>query len=68
MLPASAAWDRPLILARDLAPGNDKPRHFIVITAYLDKLWSSLSAEKRQTAQDLLEKDGRSSTRPPSPA
>ena len=50
----SAAWDRPLTLARDLAPGNDEPSRFVVV-AYLE-LWSSLSAEKRQTAQDLLER------------
>ena len=50
----SAAWDRPLTLARDLAPGKDEPSRFVVV-AYLE-LWSSLSAQKRQTAQGLLER------------
>jgi hypothetical protein len=49
----AAAWDRPLTLARSLAPGNDEPDRFVV-TAYLE-LWAALSPEKRKTARRLLE-------------
>lgn len=49
----AAAWDRPLTLARSLAPGKDEPGRFVV-TAYLE-LWTALSPEKRQTARLLLE-------------
>lgn len=48
----SAAWDRPLTLARASAPGMDEPARFLV-TAYLE-LWPALSPAKRETARRLL--------------
>lgn len=48
----SPAWDRPLTLARELAPGKEEPGRFSALV-YLE-LWNVLSPEKRDLARGLL--------------
>jgi hypothetical protein len=47
-----SAWDRPLAVARGLAPAAEEPARFQVI-AYLE-IWPSLPPEKRREARGLL--------------
>jgi len=52
LLRSPADWDRPLNVARELAPGKAEPARFLVI-AYLE-LWPRLSPAKRDLAHRLL--------------
>lgn len=61
LLTQAAAWEAPLLHARELAPAATEPSRLLVLV-YLET-WPYLSAEKRQLARELLQqafKDRRS--------